>query len=314
MIASIEWDGAPITKPGMYSRVPINVYHSRHICDGHAVSSSDLRACFSKSPAHAFDRWSGNPGRVEQEEKRHFVVGRAMHHLILGEPFFAKVFAAQPETYTDEKTGEIKPWNGNAGACKKWRKEQDDEGRSILKPEDVSIIRGMARAIGTHPFIKHSGLLNGQIERSIFFKDKPTGLWIKVRPDNIPPSNDFVDLKTTDSVQWNDLQRTIFDYGYHQQGALICRAAREVLKIEKPTFTLVFVEKKRPYCVRTVEIKENDLALGEQANRKAIDAFAQCIESGFWPGPGGERDDAAMIEMPEWAQKLIKDRIEFGVL
>lgn len=317
---SIEWDGTQITKPGMYSRVPMDTYHIQDICDGPSVSSSDLRLCFSKSAAHAYDKWSGNPKREEEEEedgrgeseKKHFIVGRAMHHLMLGEPFFAKLFAEQPTEYSDA-SGELKKWNGNANVCKTWKKKQDEVGRSILTAKDVRNIRGMAISLTRHPFVAQSGLLNGQVERSMFWRDQQTGIWLKSRPDNIPPSNDFVDLKTTKSVLWPDLQREIKERGYYQQGALICRGAREVLKIANPTFTLIFVEKTSPWCVETVQLKDNDLDRGERANRASIDTFAEGLKTGAWLGPGGNRDDARPIEMSEWAQKQIDDKLKFGI-
>jgi len=33
-----KWNGKPITKPGWYSGIPIETYHSAGICDGKAVS------------------------------------------------------------------------------------------------------------------------------------------------------------------------------------------------------------------------------------------------------------------------------------
>lgn len=309
---TIEWDGKPISKPGLYSKIPLNVYHSQSICDGPSVSSSGLRTLFSQSPAHFYTMWSGNPEREEKDEKAHMIVGRAAHHLMLGEPFFAKLFCVQPAEYPDAKTGELKKWTYAAGYCKDWRTARMTEGRAILTGGDVASIKGMAIALGTHPIVK-AGALNGMIERSIFWKDKETGLWVKIRPDSIPTeSGDFVDLKTTTSVLWNDLRRTIYDFGYHQQGALVRTGAREVLKIAQPTFTLVFAEKDEPHCVRVVTIKDGDLDRGEKQNRYALDTIARCIKSGHWPGPGGEREDAENIELPEWGQKQIDDRLEYG--
>ena len=152
------------------------------------------------------------------------------------------------------------------------------------------------------------------IERSIIFRDGATRMWLKSRPDSIPnDSGDFVDLKTCVSVQWRDLQRSIADFGYHAQGALVRRAAREVLGISSATFTLIFVEKSAPWCVRVVTLKDNDLDLGDRQNQVSLDAMAACLKSKRWPGPGGEREDAENIELPEYAHKQIEDRIKFGV-
>jgi hypothetical protein len=308
-----EWDGKAIKKPGLYSKIPLGKYHSAEICDGPSVSSSGLRRCFAESPAHFYSGWPGNPDYIPEDDKPQFVLGRAVHHLMLGEPFFAKLFSAQPSEYPDAKTGEMKPWTYAANYCKQWRMAQQNEGKAILTPNDIEAIKGMAMSLSRHPIVK-AGALNGQIERSMFWQDKDTGIWVKSRPDAMPTSSvDFVDLKTTTSVLWSDLQRTIAECGYHQQGALIREAARRVLKMENPTFTLVFVEKTAPYCVRVVTLKDVDLDRGEKQNRYALDAVARCIKSGHWPGPGGEREDAEHLELPEWAQKQIDDRLEYGI-
>lgn len=313
-LETIPWDGKPITKPGMYGRVPLNIYHGQTICGGQpSVSSSGLRTCFAKSPAHFYCEWSGNPDAVETEDKTDFVIGRAMHHLALGEPFFAKLFAAPPDEYPDAKTGEMKKWTYLANYCKAWRAEQEALGKGILPVGAIKMISGMADALQREPLVRDHGIFNGLIERSIFWRDKETNIWLKSRPDNIPVgSSEFIDLKTTSSVMWRDMQSSIYDFGYYQQGALVRTAARE-LGISNPTFTLVFVEKKPPYCVDMVELKEDVLDRGERANRKALDDIAACLKSGNWPGPRGGRADARYIELPEYANKQIDDKITFGI-
>lgn len=310
---TIEWNGKPISVPGLYSKIPLSVYHSQAICDGPSVSSSGLRTLSLKSPAHFYNEWSGNPDREEKEETEAQIVGRAAHHYLLGEKFFDKLFCAQPTEYPDAKTGELKKWTYAAAYCKDWRTARNAEGRAILTAGDIESIKGMYLSLGENPIVK-AGALNGLIERSMVWKDKETGLWVKVRPDSIPTaSGDFVDLKTTQSVLWNDLRTAIFEYGYHQQGALVRMGAREVLKIASPSFTLVFVEKPKPNCVRIVTVKDSDLDRGEKQNRDALDTIARCLKSGHWPGPGGDRGDAEIIELPEWGQKQIDDRLEYGI-
>lgn len=306
-INSIEWDNKTITKPGLYSKIGIELYHSGNICDGPSISSSGLRKIFNESPAHYWNESPLNPDRMEPEDKSHFTLGRAVHHLMLGEPFFAKLFAIQPDEYTN-KDGEVKAWNNNAGKCKEWHADRSREGRSIITGKDVDHIKGMAESLGKHPLVR-SGALNGQIERSGFVKDKATGIWLKIRPDSIPTdSGDYVDLKTTISVDWSDLVRTIGDFGYHQQLALIRRVARD-LGLPFTSATLVFVEKKPPYCVRVVTVKDNDLDRGEKQNTATLKIFAECLKAKHWPGPGGDREDAEYIELSDFAQKRIDDKL-----
>jgi len=312
-LTSIKWTGKVITKPGLYSNIPLPLYHSAKICDGPSVSSSNLRTLSSRSPAHFYNEWPGNPNYIEKEDKKHFILGRALHHLMLGEEFFGKLFAVPEKEYPDAKTGEMKPWTFQANYCKQWRLAQEKLGKSVLTRDDVDSLLGMVESLRNHPIIR-AGALNGMIERSAFWKDKATGLWVKIRPDSIPTSStDFVDLKTTTSVLWPDLQRTIAECGYHQQGGLIRQGARDLLGISNPTFTLVFVEKTPPYCVRVVTPLDSDLDRGERQNRAGLDTIARCLKAAHWPGPGGEREDAENIELPTWAQKQIDDRLEFDI-
>lgn len=315
----IEWDGKPISKPGIYSKIPIEVYHTQDVCVGPSVSSSNLRTCFLESPAHFYANWSGNPNRKEEEDKHHFVFGRALHHLMLGEPFFAKLFAVRPDEYPseDRKTGEVtfKKWTRQAAYCAQWEMKQERAGRAILTSTDLENLKGCAKRLGMNAIVK-AGALNGYIERSMIWRDKDTGLWLKSRPDSIPgDSGDYVDLKTTQSVQWKDLQRTIHERGYFMQKALVRMGAR-ALGLPFTSATLMFVEKSDPWCERVVTLKEPTLDRGERANRAAIDTIAANLKrnTGYWPGPGGEKDDATPIELPEWADKSVDDRIKFGAI
>lgn len=311
-VQSIKWSGDQITKPGIYSNLPLDAYHAHNICDGPSISSSGLRIIFSQSPAHFYCQWRGNPKAVQPEDASHFRVGRAVHHLMLGEKFFSKLFAIQPNEWPDDD-GVLKPWQNNRTVCRKWNLAREREGRAVLTKADVISIRNMVISLEHNPLVQ-AGALNGLIERSIFWKDKETGIWLKSRPDSIPgDSGDFVDLKTIHSLEWRDMVRTLGERSYHQQGALICEGARKVLKIQQPTFTLVFVEKKLPYCNRVVTLKTHDIELGHKQNHHALAIFARCLKDEKWPGPGGDREDAVPIELDDRQRERIKDRLEFGV-
>ncbi len=294
--------GTLITKPGVYSGVDMATYHGAQLCDGPSVSSSTLRTITNESPAHAWVTHPLNPNRIEPEETDAFILGRAAHHLLLGEDDFSTIFIKRP----DEIGGEA--WHGNKKICKAWLAEQKLSGRTVLTGSNIEQIKGMARSLAAHPLVA-SGILNGGIEQSYLWKCKDTGLWKKARPDATPnESGDFCDLKTSVSVLTEDLQRTIAEYGYHQQGAMICEGWHALTGSNASSFTLAFVEKKPPYCVRIVTLRDDDLARGEQQNAAAMQTFARCLESGEWPGPGGA--DAEYLSLPAWAQSRIDFNLE----
>lgn len=291
-------EGQKVTANGVWN-LSMAQYHS-DICEGPSISSSGLRTIWSASPAHYFIESPYAPTPNEPEDRPHFNLGRAAHHLLfLGRKGFDEEFACRPSRWADWRTADAKLWREDAIA----------RGLTIITDGELAQITGMARALADHPLVK-AGILDGYVERSLIWKDPKTGAWLKSRPDCIPnDSGDFADLKTTVSVERESLARTIASFGYPMQGALVGMASREVLGREMQTFTLVFVETKPPHCVRVVTIKPDDIERAERQVRAAVQQFAECVAAGKWPGPGGDQQDAEFLDLPEWSRKSIDDRL-----
>ncbi|MGX1151414.1 PD-(D/E)XK nuclease-like domain-containing protein [Bradyrhizobium ottawaense] len=300
---SIRWDGKTITAPGIYRDIPLHDYHRADLCDAISVSSSMFRNIVNKSPKHAFDKSSLNPDREDSEtESEAMVLGRFVHKAVAGEPF-------DDDTVMRPATVGGFAYNANRKEWRDWLKEQRGAGKFIVSPALAERAKGMIIALGQFPLVQQ-GMLGGSPERSLIWKD-PRGFWKKARPDEIPnDSGDFVDLKSTHSVLYRDTQRSIIDYGYHQQGAMVIEGAR-ALGIPASSFTLLWVESKRPHCVRAQTLKEEDLARGAALNELAAKTFWQCLQSGVWPGPGDDRADAEYVDLPDWYRQSIDDRIKF---
>ena len=308
----IKWNGKPVTKPGWYSGIPIERYHSKGMCDGPAVSSSDLRTCWLKSPAHMFARWAENPDREEREASRNMILGSAAHHLFLGEDGYSTKFVSQPATYRDKVTAQEKPWHNGAEVCKAWNAAHEKMGRVIVTPKEFKSIVKMSESLAVDPMVQN-GILNGNVECSGFFKHRATGLWVKVRPDVIPiGSGDYVDLKTAADVTTMALQSSIRSYGYHQQGALVMEAAADLSpEINSKQFVLLFIETVNPYCARAVPLEEKDLVRGIDQNAAMLKWIAECIETKRWPGPGGE-DDLRPLGLSNDERSRIDERLKRG--
>jgi hypothetical protein len=277
------WDGQPISQPGWYSGIPIERYHSAGICDGIAVSSTNLRTCWSESPRHMHHKWCENPKHEQKKPTPAMILGQAAHHLFLGEDDFGQKFIAQPEFYPDKKTGELKKWTMAADWCKAWMFQH--QKFTVVTVKEFDAIVEMAKSLRLNAMVD-DGALNGHIECSGFFKHADTGLWVKVRPDVIPPtSGDFVDLKTASEVITPALQYSMRKYGYHQQGALIWETCN-ALGAPFTEFTLMFIETVAPYCARDVSVTPDDIDLGRRQNLWALRAIKGCIDNDYWWGPG----------------------------
>lgn len=309
-IKSIVWDKRQITKPGVYEGIPLALYHDPGICVGPSISSSGMRKIFGDgtSPAHFYASWQGNPKyQPPAKTPGHYALGGALHHLVLGERFFAKVYCIQPDEWPDEN-GVLLPWRASRITCKKWLADRKKEGRIPLDGRQVEAIRQMAISVGNHPLVK-LGALNGLIERSIFYKDKETGIWIKNRPDAIPTDSvDFVDLKTIRSIFL--ARKHVEDYQYHRQIAVSREAARIVLGAKMSSFTLLFVEANPPYDTVDIRCDDRDIDQAEMANRAAIRLFAKCLKDKKWPGIG-EDVGMAKVTISEEARERMDKRLQY---
>ncbi|WP_144223172.1 PD-(D/E)XK nuclease-like domain-containing protein [Mesorhizobium amorphae] len=303
------WDGSPITEPGIYSGISLDDYHgNRDLLDGPSVSKSMLKwlvPAHGGSPKAFWGRWKWNPNHVSPPSSKALDFGKATHCLLLGDEVFEKQFVVRPETYPDAKTGEFKPWNGNSKVCQEWL-ETNTKGRTVLTRDDIALIERMRADAAQHPLIQ-GGILNGRIERSMFWKDQKTGIWLKARPDAIPRADGvFADLKTAASFDEDFLEKQIFDACYYLQAAItrmVCRG----IELPFDTFALLYVLKDDVPDTTHAEVSVREIDRGEQVVRWSLDKIRECLDSGEWPGARPFNDGTRHIQMKEW-QKSRVDR------
>lgn len=295
--------GQKITEPGIYSGVPMELYHG-DLCDGPSVSRSvlwEMDETTGGSPRHAWAKWYGNPNRKEQPEKPHFALGRAIHHLAGGEAQFAKHFAVRPAVWDSWRTKDAKAW----------RAEQERLGMGVLTAEDVDVIQGIADAMNEHPTIQ-AGILKGLVEMTVVWRDPVTGLWVKVRPDVLPlDGRMIVDLKTTAKADRMSCLKAIGEYGYHMQMAMIDEGLWQVAGWAASDHVDVFVEKAEPFCINLKPIPSHAIDYGRRQYRRNLDQFAACLEAGDWPGYA---DDEVDGDLPDWMLKRLSYESEKGIL
>jgi len=308
--------GQIITEPGAYLGMPMEVYHGQP-CDGLSVSSSNLRTVYIESPKHYWNGSHFNPNRKEFKQTEPIILGRAAHHLLLGEGDFGKYFAMRPDKAPDGRE-----WHGSNKSCLQWEADRALEGLTIIKGEQIEWIRGMSVSLAAEPIVR-GGILNGYTEVSMFWKDEETGIWLKSRPDNIPnDSGDSADLKCVADVSSDGISRALGERGYNQQAAMVREGMKKTLDIEMQHFTLVYVEQKPPHCVRFDEIHPLDIVGGKDPftgeiivgghdeNHAALRLIKRCVERNEWPGPKAPAGDGAFVRRTEWARKQSKRRYD----
>jgi len=291
-----------IDKNGLYD-ITMDTYHGQCTV-GRSTSSTDLRRLFLESPAHCYAKSSINPDRKPQKNTEAFTLGRAAHHLLLGEAGYQDQFKMRPETL------EGVAWQGNRTVCKKWLADQLNAGITVVTEDQVAAIRGMAASLATHPLVQ-AGIMNGQIEKSLIWKDEETGIWLKARPDAIPnDSGDFADLKTTSEIGYK-LDNSVWKYRYDMQAALVKMGAKACLGIEMQEFSFIFVESTEPHSVDVLTLKASDIEAAEADIRTALRTMAYCIKTGDWFQPSGSQRDARYVNIGSTARDFAKKRREF---
>lgn len=286
--ASAPAAGPGITEPGIY-QMDNEEYHA----DRGSLSSSGARMLLPPSCPALFRHAQDTP----QEPKKTFELGTAAHKLVLGEgPDLVQVDA---DKWT---TSAVK---AEVAAIR-------DEGGIPLKLAEYEQVHAMADALRRHPIA--SVLFDparGKPEQSLFWRDRPTGVMRRARFDWLPDARSgrliIPDYKTCRSAEPAALARAVEDFGYHQQDDWY-RAAARALNLADETAAFVFVcqEKTPPYLVTVVEMDAEARRIGAARNRRALEVFAECTETGAWPGYS---DEIAYLTLPAWA--AIRDTEEY---
>ncbi|POG47131.1 hypothetical protein BV881_12395 [Streptomyces sp. ZL-24] len=268
--------------PGLYPNLPIETYHG----DRTSLSSSGARSLLAPSCPARFRYEQDNP----RPRKAVFDFGNAAHRVVLGDG---------PELVAIEAPD----WRSKA--AREERIKVEAAGGVALLAAEYDQVQAMADAIRRHPVA--SALFapgSGRPEVSVFWEDRPTGVRRRARFDWLPnpgPGRLIIpDYKTCRSAEPSALAKAVHEYGYHQQADWYRAAARAVdLGGEDTAFVFVCQEKTAPYLVTVFEPDMTALRIGAAKNRRAIETYARCVETGHWPG---YTDEIAYLSLPVWAE------------
>lgn len=297
------WDGETITEPGVFSGISLDDYHGkRDLLDGPSISKSALKwllPAHGGSPKAFWGRWYWNQDRIDQDSSAALDFGKAAHCLLLGDEVFSEKFVLRPDQWNDWRTK----------AAQEWRAEQVAVGKTIITVEQFDRIRRIHADAKNYPLVQ-LGALNGRIERSMFWKDEETGIWLRARPDALPNVDGvYADLKTAGKFDEDFLERQIFDACYYLQAAItrmVCRG----LGLPFETFTLLYVLNDDVPDTAHVEIDEHDIDRGERAVRWCLRTIRHCLDAGEWPGARPFSAGERRIRMKLWSADKLDQFLE----
>lgn len=211
-----------------------------------------------------------------------FDVGSAAHKLVLGVGDPIEVIYAN-----DWRTKAAQEARDTARA----------DGKIPLLGGDWERVQAMAEALKGHRLAMR--LLNvGAPEVSAYAEDDETGVMRRCRFDWLGTSI-LTDYKTSFSADPATFIKAAINFGYDQQAAWYRDVAAD-LGHDAQAFAFIVQEKEPPYLVTVVELPAELVERGRARNRRALDRFAECMESGVWPGYVPD-DTFAQPAAPGWA-------------
>lgn len=300
----IEWDGTTIKEPGCYSGIPLDVYHNDvTLLPGPSVSKSSIKhiAPPDGSPKRFWQNWAGNPRRMKRASSKAMDFGKAVHALILGDEVFEERFVVRPEKVEGEA------YHGLKTVWKRWYREQDELGLTVITEEQLEQIRAMAEDLAQHPLVIAGGL-TGDVEVSMFARDPETGIWLKSRPDNRPSEGMYVDLKTAASLDQQFLERQLCDAGYFLQAAMT-KMVDDLLGQPFQSFTLLYTLSQDYADSDYRVVRDEDIILGEHVIRYGLRKIRHGLDTGEWPGVSVYSRENYPIGINSWS----RERIEFAL-
>lgn len=293
-----------MTTATLQPRVPMDEYHAWD-----AASNSRLTHLM-RSPAHLrayMDEPFGDTPAL--------AFGRAAHTAILEPAVFESryLLAEQCNATTAKKTrcskaGTI-PLLGGGFVCGIHGNQATarDVSREILSPEDWRHCAGMRDAI--HGLERAHAILGSlqHVELSVRWEDRETGVPCKARWDGYSEvaGGTIIDLKTTVDARRHRFERSIFDYGYHRQGALYLEAA-DAVGIPAKHYVIIAGEKTRPYAAMLYRLDSAAIDAGSDQLRVLLRRYAECLETDTWPGYSGEVQD---VGLPSWAWDQLEEQV-----
>lgn len=286
---------------GWYAQVSESVYHA----DRASLSSSGARSLLAPSCPAIFRQNQLEPPKPKPQ----YDFGHAAHKMVLGEG--AQIFVMDPAVHGRTKDGSLA---ANPKATTKWKAAEQHaraQGKSCITKDQMEIAQTMAGRVHAHPI---AGRLfqSGVAEYSGYWHDDETGVRCRFRPDFLPDTPGrrvCVDYKTAKSANPAKFRKDAFDYGYHQQAAWYLDGLRETQIADDAAFLFVVQQKEPPFVVSVVQFEPEDIELGRQLNRRAIDIYAECVASNRWPGYG---DGIHTIGLSLWARKQIEETLTEG--
>lgn len=273
---------------GVHEGIPFELYRSddikqsddRHTVKGKSVSKSMITD-FIPDPS----AWKAKPAKIQTAAMK----GGSLFDCLLTcpEEFDSRYAISE---YTEFRTNESKAWRDIIEAG----------GMEVLKPAQLELAQAQVAAVIAKP--EAANLIFGSRKQVAFRHATKYGFGSKGLIDIVPNDDSLlVDIKTCQPSAMEskrDLQRHIFEWGYHIQAGAYCEGWTIASGQERSRFKFIFVTSSAPFRVAVIELPLAAILFGADQYRAGMKRFSECIEADRWPSIW---DGEVELDLPEYA-------------
>lgn len=277
------------------------------------------------SPAHYLASYG--PNAEPRFASAAMIWGSALHCKVLEPEKYDNVYFDRSSKPKEKTVAELKEMASEMGlefksTIKKpdlealiWPEGKKKDNRISLDAKDYDNVNRAAEALRTHD-ITGEWFCPGQEdyrtnnEVSLYVKNE-LGQILKGRYDRLHLTDDKVtilDLKTTQSAQLKDFQKSVANFSYDLQAAWYSSLAERCWPGREVEFLFVAIEKKAPFGISVFRASPGLLHNGRKKMAKALDLFAQSQALDYWPSYDPIVHD---LDLPGWAITRDTDNSEF---
>lgn len=262
---------------GLHSEIPESEYHALK------AFSQSLAKKVQRSPAHALEYLTHPP-----KESPALRLGKFAHMAVLERERFDRLEIVKSATRT----------------TKAYKDAVKDHGKdAVIITAELEQIEAIASAVNQHKAAR--ALLNQIKFHELTAIWDWEGLACKARFDGIVKIGEdlaIVDLKTTTDARPFQFQKSLYDFGYHMQGAhYIDGAAACGLNIR--WYIIIAVEKESPNAVSVFRLPDQAIQAGRVQMEELKKQWRHCLNTGEYPAYSSEVET---LDLPEWVYKKIE--------
>lgn len=228
------------------------------------ISASDIKT-FLKSPrSYYYEKFEK---KNKESTARHFVIGSAMHEIILEPHLFKTNYLVAPKV--DLRTKE--------GKEQKAKFEQKAEGKVVLFDDEMEMIKQIAEnAMQNHTLVEM--MKDSYREVSCYTFDEQTGLKVRLRPDIMVKTKSTIgDLKSCLDSSMRKFKSDIYSFGYSISAAYYCDF------IGRENYIFIACSKTAPYEVALYALSDDMFQYGREQYRMGLDLIKFCQDNNYWP-------------------------------